>query len=209
MRSEPITRICVYCGSNAGTSPAFGEAAQQLGSALAHRGIGLVYGGGRVGLMGLVADAALASGGDVIGVITEQLMRAEVAHDGLTSLEVVPTMHDRKARLTDLADGFVVLPGGFGTVDEFAEAVTWNQLGIIAKPVVLLDVEGYWGPLFDWMCSSVKAGFVRDSHRMLAQRAHTVDEAIALATGPVPDVGHKWVDRDVTLPHGVPRSPTN
>jgi uncharacterized protein (TIGR00730 family) len=207
MRSEPITRICVYCGSNAGTSPAFGEVAQQLGSALAHRGIGLVYGGGHVGLMGLLADAALAADGEVIGVITEQLVRAEVAHDGLTRLEVVPTMHDRKARLTDLADGFVVLPGGFGTVDEFAEALTWNQLGIIAKPVVLLDVDGYWGPLFDWMWSSVKAGFVRDSHRMLAQRAHTVDEAIALATGPVPDVGHKWIDRDVTLPHGVPRSP--
>ncbi len=207
MRSEPTMRVCVYCGSNAGTSPSFGEAAQQLGSALAHRGIGLVYGGGHVGLMGLLADAALAADGDVIGVITEQLVRAEVGHDRLTRLEVVPTMHDRKARLTDLADGFVVLPGGFGTVDEFAEALTWNQLGIIAKPVVLLDVDGYWGPLFDWMCNSVKAGFVRDSHRMLAQRAHTVDEAIALATGPVPDVGHKWIDRDVTQPHGVRRSP--
>ncbi len=209
MRSEPTMRVCVYCGSNAGTSAAFGEAAQQLGSALAHRGIGLVYGGGHVGLMGLLADAALAADGEVIGVLTEQLVRAEVAHDRLTRLEVVPTMHDRKARLSDLADGFVVLPGGFGTVDEFAEALTWNQLGIIAKPVVLLDVDGYWSPLFEWMCNSVKAGFVRDSHRMLAQRAHTVDEAIALATGPVPDVGHKWIDRDVTQPHGVLRSPSS
>ena len=209
MRSEPTTRVCVYCGSNAGTSPSFGEAAHQLGSALAHRGIGLVYGGGHVGLMGLVADAALAADGEVIGVITEQLVRAEVAHDGLTRLEVVPTMHDRKARLSELADGFVVLPGGFGTVDEFAEALTWNQLGLIAKPVVLLDVDGYWGPLFEWMCNSVKAGFVRDSHRMLAQRAHTIDEAIALATGPVPDVGHKWLDRDVTPLPGVPRSPSS
>ena len=209
MRSEPTTRICVYCGSNAGTSPSFGEAAHQLGSALAHRGIGLVYGGGHVGLMGLVADAALAADGEVIGVITEQLVRAEVAHDGLTRLEVVPTMHDRKARLTELADGFVVLPGGFGTVDEFAEALTWNQLGIIAKPVVLIDVDGFWAPMFEWMCNSVKAGFVRDSHRMLAQRAHTIDEAIALATGPVPDVGHKWLDRDVTALPGVPRSPSS
>jgi hypothetical protein len=209
MRSEPTTRLCVYCGSNAGTSPSFGEAALQLGSALAHRGIGLVYGGGHVGLMGLVADAALAADGEVIGVITEQLMRAEVGHDRLTRLEVVPTMHDRKARLTDLADGFVVLPGGFGTIDEFAEALTWNQLGLIAKPVVLLDVDGYWDPLFEWMCNSVKAGFVRDSHRMLAQRAHTIDEAIALATGPVPDVGHKWIDRDATPLPGVPRSPSN
>ena len=209
MRSEPITRVCVYCGSNAGTSPSFGEAAQQLGSALAHRGIGLVYGGGHVGLMGLVADAAVAADGEVIGVITEQLVRAEVAHEALTRLEVVPTMHDRKARLTDLADGFIVLPGGFGTVDEFAEALTWNQLGLVAKPVVFLDVDGYWGPLFDWMCNAVKAGFLRDSHRMLAQRAHTVDEAIALATGPVPDVGHKWIDRDFTPMPGVPRSPSN
>ena len=209
MRSEPITRVCVYCGSNAGTSSSFGEAAQQLGSSLAHRGIGLVYGGGHVGLMGLIADSAIAADGEVIGVITEQLVRAEVAHDRLTRLEVVPTMHDRKARLTDLADGFIVLPGGFGTLDEFAEALTWNQLGLIAKPVVFLDVDGYWGPLFEWMCNSVKAGFIRDSHRMLAQRAHTVDEAIALATGPVPDVGHKWIDRDFTPMPGVPRSPSS
>jgi uncharacterized protein (TIGR00730 family) len=157
--------------------------------------------------MGLVADAAVAADGEVIGVITERLVRAEVAHDGLTRLEVVPTMHDRKARLSELADGFVVLPGGFGTLDEFAEALTWNQLGLIAKPVVFLDVDGYWAPLFDWMCNSVTAGFVRDSHRMLAQRAHTVDEAIALATGPVPDVGHKWIDRDFTPTPGVPGSP--
>ncbi|HSB86115.1 MAG TPA: TIGR00730 family Rossman fold protein [Ilumatobacteraceae bacterium] len=206
MRSEPSVRICVYCGSNAGSSPSFAEAARQLGSGLAHRGIGLVYGGGHVGLMGCVADAALAAEGEVIGVITQQLVRAEVAHDGLTKLEVVPTMHERKARLTELADGFVVLPGGFGTVDELAEALTWNQLGLIAKPVVLLDVDGYWSALFDWMGTSVEAGFVRDSHRMLAQRAHTVDEAIALATGPVPDVGHKWIDRDVTTPPGALRS---
>jgi len=206
MRSEPTTRICVYCGSNAGTSPSFADSAQQLGSALAHRGIGLVYGGGHVGLMGMIADAALTAEGEVVGVITERLVRAEVAHDGLTRLEVVPTMHDRKARLTELADGFIVLPGGFGTVDEFAEALTWNQLGLIAKPVVFLDVDGYWAPMFEWMCNSVAAGFVRDSHRMLAQRAHTVDEAIALATGPVPDVGHKWIDRDFTPMPGAPRS---
>jgi uncharacterized protein (TIGR00730 family) len=209
MRSEPSTRLCVYCGSNAGTSPSFAEAARQLGSGLAHRGIGLVYGGGHVGLMGIVADAALAADGEVIGVITQQLVHAEVAHDGLTSLEVVPTMHERKARLTDLSDGFIVLPGGFGTVDEFAEALTWNQLGLIAKPVVFLDVDSYWSALFDWMCNAVEAGFVRDSHRMLAQRAHTIDEAIALATNPVPDVGHKWIDRDVSAVPGALRSPSN
>jgi uncharacterized protein (TIGR00730 family) len=155
--------------------------------------------------MGIVADAALQAGGEVIGVITQQLVRAEVGHEGVTRLDVVPTMHERKARLTELADGFVVLPGGFGTVDEFAEALTWNQLGLIAKPVVFLDVESYWSALFEWFGRAVEAGFLRDSHCMLAQRAHTVDEAIALATGPVPEVAHKWIDRDVTTP-GAPRS---
>ncbi len=196
MPAEPSMRLCVYCGSNTGTSTAFTQAAEQLGSAMAHRNIGLVYGGGHVGLMGILADATLNAGGEVIGVITEHLVRAEVAHQNLTRLEVVPTMHERKARMNELADGFVVLPGGFGTVDEFAEAVTWNQLGLIAKPVVLFDVDGFWGPMFDWMERAVQAGFVRSSHRLLAQRAHTVDEVVALATGPVPDVGHKWVDRD-------------
>jgi uncharacterized protein (TIGR00730 family) len=206
MPSEPISRVCVYCGSNAGSSPAFAEAARQLGTSLAHRGIGLAYGGGHVGVMGIVADAALAARGEVIGVITQQLVHAEVGHVGLTRLEVVPTMHERKARLTDLADGFIVLPGGFGTVDEFAEALTWNQLGLIAKPVVFLDVENYWSALFEWIGHSVNAGFLRDSHRMLAQRAKTVDEAIALATGPVPDVAHKWIDRDAVTTPGKPRS---
>ena len=124
----------------------------------------------------------------------------------MTALEIVPTMHERKARLDGPGRRLRGATGGFGTVDEFAEALTWNQLGLIAKPVVLLDVDGYWDPLFEWMCNAVTAGFVRDSHRMLAQRAHTIDEAIALATGPVPDVGHKWIDRDVTSPPGAHRS---
>lgn len=205
MPSAPSTRLCVYCGSNSGTEPAFAATARQLGGALARRGIGLVYGGGHVGLMGAVADAALEAGGEVIGVITEQLIGAEVAHSGLTHLEVVPTMHDRKARLDELADGFLVLPGGFGTLDEFAEVLTWNQLGLIAKPVVLLDVEGYWAPVLDWMERAVEKGFVRAAHRMLAQRAHTIDEAIALATSPVPHTPHKWIDRDVTPSPGSPR----
>ena len=204
MAERTPIRLCVYCGSNTGNSPAFAAAAARLGTSLANRGIGLVFGGGSVGLMGLAADAAMAAGGEVIGVITQQLVGAEVAHQALTSLEIVPTMHDRKARLCELADGFVVLPGGFGTVDEFAEMLTWNQLGIVAKPVVLLDVEGYWASLLEWMDRAVDAGFVRSSHRMLAQRAVSVDEAIALATAPVPDTPHKWLDRDST-PRGVPR----
>lgn len=189
-------RLCVYCGSNVGTDPGFRAAAHALGEAMARRGIGLVYGGGQVGLMGIVADAALAGGGEVIGVITDQLVSAEVAHRGLSSLEVVPDMHQRKARIEQLADGFIALPGGFGTVEEVIELLTWNQLGLVRKPVVMLDVEHYWSPMFDWMDNAVTSGFVRSSHRMLAQRAHTVDEALALALAPAPDTPGKWIDRD-------------
>ncbi len=201
------TRLCVYCGSNTGTSPSFAAVAARLGTAMANRGIGLVFGGGRVGLMGIAADAAMQAGGEVIGVITEGLVGAEVAHRELTRLEVVPTMHDRKARLSELADGFVVMPGGFGTVDEFAEMLTWNQLGILAKPVVLLDVDGFWEPMLAWMDKAVEFGFVRPAHRMLAQRTMSVDEAIAMATAPVPDTPHKWLDRDPTPPRGLPEQP--
>ena len=140
-----MPRLCVYCGSNVGSDPAFRGAAHALGEAMARRGIGLVYGGGQVGLMGIMADAVLAGGGEVIGVITDQLVSAEVAHRGLSSLEVVPDMHQRKARFEQLADGFIALPGGFGTVEEVIELLTWNQLGLVRKPVVLLDVERYWG----------------------------------------------------------------
>ncbi len=197
-RQAPVAtrRVCVYCGANAGSSPEFVAVAQQLGRELAGQGIGLVYGGGRVGLMGAVADAVMAAGGEVIGVITEQLLGAEVGHDAVTRLEVVPSMHERKARLNELADGFVVLPGGFGTVDEFAEMLTWNQLGIIAKPVVLFDVGGYWSAMFEWMDAAVANGFVRPVHRAMAQRAATVSEAVALATAPAPETVPKWLDRD-------------
>ncbi|MFM2071257.1 MAG: hypothetical protein RLZZ623_1520 [Actinomycetota bacterium] len=189
-------RLCVYCGSNVGASASFRVAAQSLGEAMARRGIGLVYGGGQVGLMGVVADAVLAAGGEVTGVITDQLVAGEVAHRGLTSLEVVPDMHQRKARFEQLSDGFIAMPGGFGTVEETLEILTWNQLGLVRKPVVLLDVDQYWAGLFDWMETAVAAGFVRTSHRMLAQRAHTVDEALALAMSPPPETPNKWIDRD-------------
>ena len=207
-------RLCLFCGSNVGSSPAFAESARALGAALAQRGITMVYGGGSVGLMGAAADAAMEAGGEVIGVITEQLRRAEVAHRELTALEVVNTMHERKARMADLADGFIALPGGFGTVDELAEVLTWNQLGLLAKPVVLLDIDGYWTPLYSWVETAVDSGFVHPSHRMLLQRAASVDEAIALAAGPAPDVAHKWIDLDVPtgqIPRIVadPDSPLN
>ncbi len=194
--SSRSARLCVYCGSNAGASPAFRDAAHALGEAMARRGITLVYGGGQVGLMGVIADAALAAGGEVIGVITDQLVSAEVAHRGLSALEVVPDMHQRKARFEQLSDGFIALPGGFGSLEEVLELLTWNQLGLVRKPVVLFDVERYWSPLFDWMDHAVDAGFVRRSHRMLAQRAHTSDEALALALAPAPETPNKWIDRD-------------
>jgi uncharacterized protein (TIGR00730 family) len=190
------SRLCVYCGSNAGASPAYLEAARQLGEAMTNRGIGLVYGGGNVGLMGALADTVLAAGGEVIGVIPEQLTRAEVAHGTLTDLHVVGTMHERKALMADLADAFVALPGGLGTFEEVLEVLTWNQLRLISKPVVLLDVEGYFAPLAAMLDCAVEAGFVRPAHRMLAQRAQTVEEAIALALAPVPETPHKWLDRD-------------
>ena len=192
-----MQRVAVFCGSNVGRSSAFLEQAQQLGTILARRGLGLVYGGGHVGLMGAVADAVLAEGGEVVGVITEHLVGAEIAHGGLTSLEVVATMHERKARMAELAAGFIALPGGFGTLDETLELLTWNQLGLIAKPVVLLDIDGFFGPLFDFFDRAVVDRFMHQAHRRLAQRAETVEDAVGMAVGAVPGSPPKWIDRDV------------
>ena len=191
-----MPRLCVFCGSNAGASPRFAEVAERLGSALARREIGLVYGGGNVGLMGAVADGVLEHGGEVIGVIPDFLERAEVAHREVTELHVVGSMHERKALMAALADGFIALPGGFGTLDELAEALTWTQLGLQAKPAVLLDVDGFWEPLVRFLDAAVDHGFVRPAHRMLLPRTVSVEEAIALATSPVPITPHKWLDRD-------------
>lgn len=160
-----LTSVAVYCGSNAGTSPSFGRAASSLGRVLAERGIGLVYGGGHVGLMGAVADAVLEHGGEAHGVITESLRAKEIAHQRLTSLQVVGTMHERKAAMADAADAFIMLPGGFGTFDEFFEVVTWTQLGIHAKPCGILDVAGYFAPLRAMLDSAASAGFVHPAHR--------------------------------------------
>jgi uncharacterized protein (TIGR00730 family) len=185
----------VYCGSNSGADPVYAEAAVALGRRLADRGIGLVYGGGHVGMMGTLADAALAAGGEVTGVITSQLVSAEVAHRSVTTLEVVDDMHQRKARFEQLADGFIALPGGFGTVEELFEMVTWNQLGLVRKPVVLLDVAGYWSPLVAWVDHAVRSGFVRAEHTQLLAQATGVDQAIDLALGSVPDLPAKWLDQ--------------
>ena len=163
--SVQLSSVAVYCGSNPGKDPVYREAAAALGRTLAQRGISLVYGGGHVGLMGVVADAAMRHGAEAHGVITEALRVMEIARGGLTSLQVVETMHERKAAIADAADAFVMLPGGFGTFDEFFEVLTWTQLGIHAKPCGILDVAGFFAPLRALLDGAVTAGFVHPAHR--------------------------------------------
>ncbi len=153
----------MFCGASSGRLAAYADAARALGKALASRGLGLVYGGGRVGLMGAVADSALAAGGEVVGVIPQALVERELAHAGLTELHVVDSLHARKALMAKLADGFVALPGGFGTLDELLEQLTWSQLGLHAKPIGLYDVEDYWRPLIGLARHATEEGFVRES----------------------------------------------
>jgi hypothetical protein len=163
----------VFCGSSTGHDPRHAAAARELGAELARRGVRLIYGGGQVGLMGLVADAALAAGGEVVGVIPRLLNRREVAHDGLTRLEIVESLAERKLRMGALSDAYVSLPGGVGTLDELFEALSWSQLGVEAKPNGLLNVAGYFDPLLAFLDAAVDAGFLRPGHRALL----TVDEA--------------------------------
>lgn len=160
-------RLCVYLGSSAGTRPLYREAAQRFGTLLAQRGIGLVYGGGTVGLMGVIADAVCAGGGEVIGVIPEALRAREHDHQGITELHVVQTMHERKAMMADLADGFVTLPGGIGTFEEMFEAWCWSQLGYHRKPVGLLDVGGFYSGLRRFIDDVVEEGFLQPRHRAM------------------------------------------
>lgn len=190
-----LASVAVFCGSSPGADPVHMASAAALGSGLAARGLTLVYGGAHVGCMGAVADAALAAGGHVHGVMTEGLVAAEIAHQGLTRLDVVPTMHERKARMADLGDAFVMLPGGFGTLDEFFEAVTWTQLGIHAKPCAVLDPTGYFAPLFALLDEAVAQRFVRAEHRALVHTAATVDELLDGLPGWRPTHGDKWLDR--------------
>ena len=175
-----IRRIAVYCGSAAGADPAFAEAARILGQAMAERNIDLVYGGGRLGLMGIVADTVLEAGGKVYGVIPEALIAAEVAHTGCTELFKVADMHERKARMTELCDAFVALPGGIGTLDELFEAWTWNALGYHAKPFCLLNVNGFWDGLTGFMDDVRDNGFLSEARRGQLLKAETAAEAIDL-----------------------------
>jgi uncharacterized protein (TIGR00730 family) len=162
-----VRSLCVFCGSSPGRSPAFAEAGRRLGAALATRGVRLVYGGGRVGIMGEVADAVLSAGGEAVGVIPRALVEREVGHTGLTELRVVESMHERKALMAELSDGFAALPGGIGTMEELFEVWTWGQLGLHRKPYALLDVEGYYRPLTAFLDHMVEEGFLPEGHRAM------------------------------------------
>ncbi|MBB6124394.1 TIGR00730 family Rossman fold protein [Sphingobium subterraneum] len=181
-----MKRLAVYCGSATPADPAFVECARMVGRTLAERGIGIVYGGGRLGLMGALANSALAAGGEVIGVIPQALVLPEVAHRGCTALEVVANMHERKARFTDLADGFLTLPGGVGTMDELWEAISWAQLGYHAKPVGLLNVAGYYDGLIAFADHMAATGFVRDDHARILIHDTDLDTLLARMEGYTP-----------------------
>ena len=186
--------VCVYCGSNAGARPAYADKAVQLGDRLAREGLAVVYGGGNVGLMGIVADAALAAGGEVIGVIPQQLVGWEVAHQGLTRLDIVANMHERKARMFDLSDGFIALPGGFGTLDEMFEMLTWRQLGLGDKPCAFLDVDGFYAPLIAMMDRMVEERFLHPDQRRDLWHGDDLDALFAWMREYEPAHAAKWID---------------
>ncbi|GGK04886.1 TIGR00730 family Rossman fold protein [Luteimonas terricola] len=186
--------LCVYCGSNSGARPAYAEGAIALGTRMARDGIRLVYGGGNIGLMGTIADAVLAAGGEVVGVIPKQLVDMEVAHLNLTELEVVGSMHERKSRMFDLADGFVALPGGFGTLEEIVEMLTWRQLGIGNKPCAILDIEGYYQPLVAMMDRMVEERFLHPGQRDDLWTGQDIGAMIDWMRGYQPAQASKWLD---------------
>lgn len=186
--------ICVYCGSNSGNKPIYAERAMALGDRIAKQGLGLVYGGGNVGLMGIVANAVLEAGGEVTGVIPKQLMDWEVGHKGLTRLEVVDSMHARKARMFDLADAFVALPGGFGTLDEMFEMLTWRQLGLGDKPCAFLDVAGFYAPLMGMIDRMVEERFLHAEQRADLWHGEDMDAMFEWMLGYAPAQADKWMD---------------
>jgi uncharacterized protein (TIGR00730 family) len=193
-----IKRLCVFCGSSTGTNPAYRDAASALGELLATRGIGLVYGGGNVGLMGVIAETVLKAGGEVIGVIPQSLADREIAHVGVTDLRVVDSMHTRKAMMADLSDAFVAMPGGVGTFEEFFEAVTWTQLGVHRKPCGLLNTAAFYTPLAAFIDQAVSEGFIKPIHRaMITVDDHPERLLDALQKVELPDVP-KWIRREET-----------
>lgn len=188
-----VKTICVFCGSSPGARPSYQQAAQAMGETIAKRGWSLVYGGGRVGLMGIVADAALAAGGTVIGVIPEFLADKEIAHAGLTKLQIVQTMHERKALMADLADGFVAMPGGYGTFEEFCEVLTWAQLGLHQKPYGLLNVEGYYDLLLKLFDHALNEQFLRPAHRSIVLESADPEDLLERMMQYQPQNVDKWI----------------
>jgi uncharacterized protein (TIGR00730 family) len=187
--------VCVFCGSNPGARPEYAEAARLLGERIAGRGLRLVYGGGGIGLMGVVADAALAAGGEVVGVIPQHLVDRELAHPGVTDLRITGSMHERKALMADLAGGFVALPGGLGTLEELFEILTWSQLGLQSKPCGLLDVAGFFEPLLAFLDHTVAERFVSAEHRQLVLAERDPDELLDKLEAWQPRPSSKWLDR--------------
>ena len=195
-RMKPMKRICVFCGSSPGSRPEYRRSAQEMAAELARRNIGLVYGGSNVGLMGELADAVLRTGGEVEGVIPENLMAREVGHEGLTKLHVVRSMHERKALMADLSDAFVALPGGFGTLEEFCEVVTWTQLGLHAKPCGILNVLGYYSPLLRMFDHSVEERFLKPENRALVLAGDSPAELLQAREEWRPIHTEKWLSRE-------------
>ncbi len=189
----PIQRLCVYCGSNEGDDPAYLHAAQALGHALVRASMGLVYGGASIGLMGAVANAVLAAGGEVTGVIPRALVEKEIAHHGVADLRVVTSMHERKALMAELSDGFVALPGGIGTLEELFEVWTWAQLGHHAKPCALLNVNGFYDGLVSFLDGVAERGFMKKPHRAMLIVAREPDELIGRLRAYEPPVVTKWI----------------
>ena len=189
-------RICVFCGSSTGRRAAYRDAAELLGALLVERGIGLIYGGGNIGLMGVLADAVLARGGRVMGVIPDFMLPKEVGHTGLTELRIVSSMHERKAVMSDLSDGFIALPGGFGTFEEFCEVVTWSQLGLQSKPCGLLNVENYYAPLLELFDRALREGFLREENRRLVLDDQDPVRLLEKMAEFNPEPIGKWIDRD-------------
>jgi uncharacterized protein (TIGR00730 family) len=190
--------ICVFCGSSPGFDPVYREIASELGREIARRRLRLVYGGGNIGLMGTLADAVLEAGGEVVGVIPQALVDKEVAHGGLSELIIVGTMHERKARMADMADAFVAMPGGFGTFEEFCEVVTWTQLGVHAKPSGVLNVNGFYDPLLALFDRALADGFLRTEHRGLVLTDRTVNGILDKIAESRPVRIDKWIDRSRT-----------
>ena len=195
-RVVALSSVCVFCGSSRGEGEQWAAAARSLGALLAERGIDLVYGGGQVGLMGEVANAALAGGGRVVGVIPAGLFTREVAHRGVTELHEVASMHERKALMYDRSDAFIALPGGFGTLDELAEVVTWTQLGLHGKPTVLLDVGGFWDPLIALLDGMAASGFLKPQNRDLLHVRDSPEAALAYLAEADPRYVEKWITED-------------